>query len=51
MYSTDASNYRQLPIGVVRPASVDDVEVAAAGQYGLTFGPDPAPTITALLAS
>ncbi|MDP8969801.1 MAG: FAD-binding oxidoreductase, partial [Actinomycetota bacterium] len=29
-YSTDASNYRQLPIGVVLPADVDDV-VAAVG--------------------
>jgi FAD/FMN-containing dehydrogenase len=114
MYSTDASNYRQVAIGAVRQASVDDVVVAvaacrqhgapvlprggrtamagqttnaavvidwsrhlgrvidvdpaartatvkpgcvldtlnqAAGQYGLTFGPDSAPTITALLAS
>jgi hypothetical protein len=25
MYSTDASNYRQVPIGVVVPVDVDDV--------------------------
>ncbi|MCB0961007.1 MAG: FAD-binding oxidoreductase, partial [Acidimicrobiales bacterium] len=29
-YATDASNYRQVPIGVVVPASVDDA-VAALG--------------------
>jgi FAD/FMN-containing dehydrogenase/Fe-S oxidoreductase len=29
-YSTDASNYRQLPIGVVVPRDADDVEAAVA---------------------
>lgn len=29
-YSTDASNYRQVPIGVVVPRSVDDIIAAAA---------------------
>jgi FAD/FMN-containing dehydrogenase len=28
LYSTDASNYRQVPIGVVLPRSVDDVAAA-----------------------
>ena len=28
LYATDASNYRQLPIGVVIPRSVDDVVAA-----------------------
>src|SRR5262249_25082227 len=37
IYSTDASSYRQLPIGVVVPRSVDDVvaTVAAARKYEL----------------
>ena len=30
LYSTDASNYRQVPIGVVIPRDVDDVEAAVA---------------------
>ncbi len=30
LYSTDASNYRQIPIGVVLPRSVDDVVAAMA---------------------
>ncbi len=30
LYSTDASNYRQIPIGVVAPSSVDDVVAAVA---------------------
>ncbi len=36
LYATDASNYRQVPIGVVVPKSIDDVvkAVALARQYG-----------------
>lgn len=36
LYSTDASNYRQVPIGVVIPRDKDDViaTVAAAREYG-----------------
>lgn len=36
LYSTDASNYRQVPIGVVVPKTVDDVvaTVALAREYG-----------------
>ncbi len=36
MYSSDASNYRQVPIGVVLPRSADDViaSVALARKYG-----------------
>src|SRR4051812_8687950 len=36
LYSTDGSNYRQVPIGVVVPRSVDDVvaTVAAARKHG-----------------
>jgi len=36
IYSTDSSNYRQVPIGVVIPKTVDDVvaTVAAARRYG-----------------
>ena len=30
VYSADASNYRQIPIGVVLPRSVEDIEVAMA---------------------
>src|SRR5437870_1297541 len=30
IYSTDSSNYRQLPIGVVLPRTVDDVVAAVA---------------------
>lgn len=37
MYSTDASNYRQLPIGVVIPRTMDDVieTIAVAREFGL----------------
>ncbi|HTX03532.1 MAG TPA: FAD-binding and (Fe-S)-binding domain-containing protein [Candidatus Acidoferrales bacterium] len=36
MYSTDASNYRQIPIGVVIPRDADDVvaTIAACREYG-----------------
>src|SRR5579884_579843 len=36
LYSTDASNYRQIPIGVVLPRDVDDVvkTVALCREYG-----------------
>src|SRR6476469_1407783 len=36
LYSTDGSNYRQVPIGVVVPRSIDDVvaTVAAARRHG-----------------
>src|SRR4051812_6428380 len=36
LYATDGSNYRQVPIGVVVPRSLDDVEaaVAAARKFG-----------------
>src|SRR5689334_18908413 len=36
MYSTDSSNYRQVPIGVVAPKTIDDViaTVDAARRYG-----------------
>src|SRR5438128_1987606 len=36
LYSTDGSNYRQVPIGVVVPKSIDDVieAVAAAREFG-----------------
>src|SRR5687767_6580590 len=36
LYSTDASNYRQVPIGVVVPKTVDDVlaTVALARKFG-----------------
>jgi FAD/FMN-containing dehydrogenase/Fe-S oxidoreductase len=36
LYATDASNYRQVPIGVVLPKDADDViaTVAAAREYG-----------------
>src|SRR5262249_17525526 len=36
LYATDASNYRQVPIGVVMPRMVDDVvaTVALARQHG-----------------
>src|SRR5205085_3356623 len=36
LYATDASNYRQVPIGVVIPRDVDDVveTVATARRYG-----------------
>src|SRR5947199_10729334 len=36
IYSTDASNYRQVPIGVVIPRTVDDVleTLATARQFG-----------------
>jgi len=36
LYSTDGSNYRQVPIGVVVPRSIDDVAatVAAARKHG-----------------
>jgi FAD/FMN-containing dehydrogenase len=37
VYAYDASNYRQVPLGVVKPASLDDVRaaVALAGEYGV----------------
>jgi FAD/FMN-containing dehydrogenase/Fe-S oxidoreductase len=37
LYATDASNYRQVPIGVVVPRSVDDVvaTVAACARFGV----------------
>ncbi|MFJ5116883.1 FAD-binding and (Fe-S)-binding domain-containing protein [Kitasatospora sp. NPDC088548] len=37
VYSQDASNYRHLPLGVVKPADLDDVRTALAlcGQYGV----------------
>ena len=36
LYSTDSSNYRQVPIGVVVPKSIDDVveTVALCRQFG-----------------
>jgi FAD/FMN-containing dehydrogenase len=36
LYATDASNYRQVPLGVVIPKDVDDVikTIAAARRYG-----------------
>ncbi|HEY8182303.1 MAG TPA: FAD-binding protein, partial [Thermoanaerobaculia bacterium] len=36
MYSTDASNYRQIPIGVVLPRTADDViaTVSLARKFG-----------------
>ena len=36
LYATDASNYRQVPIGVVIPKSVEDVVAAVAAAR--TFG-------------
>ena len=30
LYATDASNYRQLPVGVVRPRDAEDVEAAVS---------------------
>ncbi len=46
LYATDASNYRQVPVGVVIPKDVDDVikTIAAARRYGtpiFTRGGDP----------
>src|SRR5437016_5216981 len=37
LYATDASNYRQVPVGVVFPRSADDVAatMAVARQHGL----------------
>jgi FAD/FMN-containing dehydrogenase/Fe-S oxidoreductase len=37
MYSTDASNYRQLPVGVVIPRTMDDVveTIAVCKEFGL----------------
>jgi len=39
LYATDASNYRQVPIGVVLPRSVEDVveTVATCRRYGAPF--------------
>ena len=39
LYSTDASNYRQVPIGVVIPKTIDDVvrTIACRRQYGAPF--------------
>src|SRR5919198_3023024 len=34
LYATDASNYRQVPIGVVVPRDADDVVAAMAGGRG-----------------
>src|SRR6185437_233426 len=36
LYATDASNYRQVPIGVVLPRDAEDVErtIAACRKYG-----------------
>src|SRR5215203_4662363 len=36
LYATDGSNYRQVPIGVVLPASIDDIvqTVAVARAFG-----------------
>ncbi|MFF2079964.1 FAD-binding and (Fe-S)-binding domain-containing protein [Kitasatospora sp. NPDC058162] len=41
VYSQDASNYRQLPLGVVKPADLDDVRTALAlcRQYGVPVVP------------
>ncbi|MDH6710005.1 FAD/FMN-containing dehydrogenase/Fe-S oxidoreductase [Kitasatospora sp. MAA19] len=41
VYSHDASNYRQLPLGVVKPADLDDVRTALAlcRQYGVPVVP------------
>ena len=39
IYATDASNYRQVPIGVVIPKTRDDVveTLAACQQYGAAY--------------
>ena len=39
LYSTDASNYRQVPIGVVIPKTIDDVvtTIACCREYGAPF--------------
>src|SRR5436305_51706 len=41
LYATDASNYRQVPIGVVIPKSVDDViaTMSLCRKYGAPFLP------------
>ncbi|MER7670735.1 FAD-binding and (Fe-S)-binding domain-containing protein [Kitasatospora sp. NPDC096128] len=41
VYSQDASNYRQLPLGVVKPADLDDVRTALAlcRRYGVPVVP------------
>jgi FAD/FMN-containing dehydrogenase/Fe-S oxidoreductase len=41
LYATDASNYRQVPIGVVIPRSIDDVvaTVATAREFGVPILP------------
>jgi len=41
LYSTDASNYRQTPLGVVIPRHADDVAAAVeiAGRYGAALTP------------
>ncbi len=41
LYATDASNYRQVPIGVVLPRDIDDVihTVAAARSFGVPLLP------------
>src|SRR5258708_12886950 len=46
MYSTDASNYRQVPIGVVLPRSADDViaTVALSRKFGPPLPPRPRAT-------
>ena len=41
LYSTDASDYRKVPVGVVIPRNVDDVQaaVAVAGRFGVPVIP------------
>src|SRR4029453_16029183 len=41
LYATDASNYRQVPIGVVVPRTIDDViaTMALAPEYGRPGSP------------
>ncbi|MFL6122390.1 FAD-binding oxidoreductase, partial [Actinophytocola sp.] len=41
LFTMDASNYRQVPVGVVRPASVNDVvaAVAAAREFDVPVVP------------
>lgn len=43
LYATDASHYRQVPIGVVVPRNIDDhLRDQTQEKYYLVFGPDPA---------
>src|SRR5688500_82437 len=41
LYATDASNYRQTPVGVVLPRSIDDVieSVRTCHEYGVPILP------------